>query len=60
MSSEFITLFMFASMLILMATGQRVFGVIGASARRPHSGCGATALPKCRSTPPSRCSTGIR
>ena len=30
MSSEFITIFMFASMLILMATGQRVFGVIGA------------------------------
>ena len=30
MSSEFITLFMFASMLLLMATGQRVFGVIGA------------------------------
>lgn len=30
MSSEFITLFMFASMLILMATGQRVYGVIGA------------------------------
>ncbi len=29
MSSEFITLFMFASMLLLMATGQRVFGVIG-------------------------------
>ena len=30
MSSEFITLFMFASMLLLMATGQRVYGVIGA------------------------------
>ncbi len=30
MSSEFITLFMFVSMLILMATGQRVYGVIGA------------------------------
>lgn len=30
MSSEFITIFMFASMLILMATGQWVFGVIGA------------------------------
>ncbi len=30
MSSELITLFMFASMLLLMATGQRVFGVIGA------------------------------
>ena len=30
MSSEYITLFMFASMLILMATGQRVYGVIGA------------------------------
>ena len=29
MSSEFITVFMFASMLLLMATGQRVFGVIG-------------------------------
>ena len=29
MSSEFITIFMFASMLLLMATGQRVFGVIG-------------------------------
>lgn len=29
MSSELITLFMFASMLLLMATGQRVFGVIG-------------------------------
>jgi TRAP-type mannitol/chloroaromatic compound transport system permease large subunit len=29
MSAEFITLFMFASMLLLMATGQRVFGVIG-------------------------------
>ena len=30
MSSEFITIFMFASMLIMMATGQRVYGVIGA------------------------------
>ncbi|HVK90282.1 MAG TPA: TRAP transporter large permease subunit [Mycoplana sp.] len=30
MSSEFITLFMFASMLVLMGTGQRVYGVIGA------------------------------
>src|SRR5690554_3008507 len=29
MSSEYITIFMFASMLLLMATGQRVFGVIG-------------------------------
>ena len=29
MSSEFITIFMFASMLLLMATGQRVYGVIG-------------------------------
>src|SRR5690606_10444975 len=29
MSSELITIFMFASMLLLMATGQRVFGVIG-------------------------------
>jgi len=29
MSSELITLFMFASMLLLMATGQRVFGLIG-------------------------------
>ena len=29
MTSEFITLFMFASMLALLATGQRVFGVIG-------------------------------
>ncbi|TKT74167.1 TRAP transporter large permease subunit [Aquamicrobium sp. LC103] len=29
MSSELITLFMFASMLLLMSTGQRVFGVIG-------------------------------
>jgi len=29
MSSEFITIFMFASMLLLMSTGQRVFGVIG-------------------------------
>ncbi|MFD1328627.1 TRAP transporter large permease [Mycoplana ramosa] len=30
MSSEFITIFMFASMLVLMGTGQRVYGVIGA------------------------------
>ena len=29
MSSEFITLFMFASMMALLMTGQRVFGVIG-------------------------------
>lgn len=29
MSSELITVFMFASMLLLMATGQRVFGLIG-------------------------------
>lgn len=29
MSSELITLFMFSTMLVLMATGQRVFGVIG-------------------------------
>lgn len=29
MSSEYITIFMFASMLLLMGTGQRVFGVIG-------------------------------
>lgn len=29
MSSELITIFMFTSMLLLMATGQRVFGVIG-------------------------------
>lgn len=29
MSSEFITLFMFATMLVLLLTGQRVFGVIG-------------------------------
>ncbi|HET8727340.1 MAG TPA: C4-dicarboxylate ABC transporter, partial [Alphaproteobacteria bacterium] len=29
MTSEFITIFMFASMLLLMATGQRVYGVIG-------------------------------
>ena len=29
MSSEFITIFMFASMLLLLGTGQRVFGVIG-------------------------------
>ncbi len=29
MSAELITIFMFASMLLLMATGQRVFGVIG-------------------------------
>jgi tripartite ATP-independent transporter DctM subunit len=29
MSSEFITIFMFASMMALLMTGQRVFGVIG-------------------------------
>jgi tripartite ATP-independent transporter DctM subunit len=29
MNSELITVFMFASMLLLMSTGQRVFGVIG-------------------------------
>lgn len=29
MSSEFITLFMFASMMVLLLTGQRVYGVIG-------------------------------
>ncbi|MBN8995480.1 MAG: TRAP transporter large permease subunit [Rhizobiales bacterium] len=29
MSSEFITLFMFATMMVLLLTGQRVFGVIG-------------------------------
>ncbi|WP_439272259.1 TRAP transporter large permease [Pseudochrobactrum sp. HB0163] len=29
MSSEFITLFMFATMMVLLMTGQRVFGVIG-------------------------------
>ena len=29
MTSEFITLFMFASMMVLLLTGQRVFGVIG-------------------------------
>ncbi len=29
MSSEFITIFMFATMLVLLMTGQRVFGVIG-------------------------------
>ncbi|MBB5752781.1 TRAP transporter large permease [Prosthecomicrobium pneumaticum] len=29
MSSELITLFMFATMMLLLATGQRVFGVIG-------------------------------
>ena len=29
MSSEFVTLFMFASMMALLMTGQRVFGVIG-------------------------------
>jgi tripartite ATP-independent transporter DctM subunit len=29
MTSGFITLFMFASMMVLLATGQRVFGVIG-------------------------------
>jgi tripartite ATP-independent transporter DctM subunit len=29
MSSEFISLFMFASMMVLLLTGQRVFGVIG-------------------------------
>jgi tripartite ATP-independent transporter DctM subunit len=29
MSSEFITLFMFSTMLVLLVTGQRVFGVIG-------------------------------
>ncbi|MGE0007405.1 MAG: TRAP transporter large permease subunit [Parvibaculaceae bacterium] len=30
MSSEFITLFMFATMMVLLLTGQRVYGVIGA------------------------------
>jgi len=29
MSAEFITLFMFVTMMVLLATGQRVFGVIG-------------------------------
>ena len=29
MSPEFITLFMFATMMVLLMTGQRVFGVIG-------------------------------
>jgi tripartite ATP-independent transporter DctM subunit len=29
MSPEFITIFMFATMMVLLATGQRVFGVIG-------------------------------
>jgi tripartite ATP-independent transporter DctM subunit len=29
MSSEFITLFMFATMMLLLMTGQRVFGIIG-------------------------------
>jgi tripartite ATP-independent transporter DctM subunit len=29
MSSEFVTLFMFASMMALLMTGQRVFGIIG-------------------------------
>ncbi|EBU7498126.1 C4-dicarboxylate ABC transporter, partial [Salmonella enterica subsp. enterica serovar Typhi] len=29
MSSEFITLFMFGTMMVLLFTGQRVFGVIG-------------------------------
>ncbi|GGA52464.1 TRAP transporter large permease [Pelagibacterium lentulum] len=29
MSSEFITLFMFSTMLVLLVTGQRVFGIIG-------------------------------
>lgn len=29
MSSELITLFMFSTMVVLLITGQRVFGVIG-------------------------------
>ena len=29
MSSELITLFMFGTMMVLLFTGQRVFGVIG-------------------------------
>ncbi len=48
MSSEFITLFMFSTMLVLLVTGQRVFGVIGfvgAAAALWLWGAGSVELP---------------
>jgi len=48
MSPEFITLFMFATMMVLLLTGQRVFGVIGfvgAAAALWLWGQGASELP---------------
>jgi TRAP-type mannitol/chloroaromatic compound transport system permease large subunit len=48
MSSEFITLFMFSTMLVLLVTGQRVFGIIGfvgAAAALWLWGAGSAELP---------------
>jgi hypothetical protein len=55
MSPELITIFMFASMLVLLMTGQRVFGVIGlVGAAAALLALGSMAPPRCRSTRPSR------
>jgi len=48
MSSELITLFMFTSMMVLLMTGQRVFGVIGfvgSAAALALWGTGSAELP---------------
>jgi len=55
MSSEFITFFMFSTMMVLLLTGQRVFGVIGfvgAAASLWLWGQGSMEMPLMR---PSRC-----
>jgi hypothetical protein len=54
MSYEMIAFFMFATMMLLLLTGQRVFGAIGFVAFLPLSCCGARAAANSASAPPSR------
>ena len=60
MSYELIALLMFASMLLLLATGQRVFGAIGFVATAFALALWGEAASRCRSTRASSCSIGTR
>ena len=53
MSHELIAILMFSSMMLLLMTGQRVFGAIGAWLRRLRRfRCGAPVAPIFRLLPP--------
>lgn len=55
MSYEMIALLIFASMLVMLLTGQRIFAAIGGVATISRCCCGEKVPRACRSTPALFC-----